>query len=229
MFPDQPIFIIPPFLLDQNCCCQDQAKWHNKKGAKPQTKPMRTTKSQETIFTLVQGLKNRDPATLEQIYRECYPDLLKYITQNSGNTQDAEDVFQEALVAIYQKLQRDFTPSFSFHAYLFGVGRFIWLGKLKKRKASHSLTEINQTEDPDPTMVAILEQQQKDQFIKEKFQQLGSNCQEVLTLFFQGVKMKDIAHRLEYKSENYAKKRKWQCWQLFLKIVRSDPQFRQLK
>jgi DNA-directed RNA polymerase specialized sigma24 family protein len=49
--------------------------------------------------SLIQRILANDAATLEQLYIENYPKTEQYVLRNSGDADDAKDVFQEAFTA----------------------------------------------------------------------------------------------------------------------------------
>ena len=82
----------------------------------------------------LEGLANNDLSVLEKIYEESLPEVIKHVKRNSGNTEDAKDVFQEGILVIYKKVKEDkLQLTTSFHVFLFMVCKRIWLKKLKSK------------------------------------------------------------------------------------------------
>ena len=85
--------------------------------------------------TLLDQLKNEDNASFEILYKFYYPSIEAHITQNFGNTEDAEDVFQEAIIVLLQKVrQENFVLTSSLKTYLFAIARNLWLKRLRDNK-----------------------------------------------------------------------------------------------
>jgi hypothetical protein len=55
---------------------------------------------------LLDGIKRRDNRTLEFIYQQCYPMIQDLVIRHSGNHEDAQDIFQDAMVIIYNKVKK---------------------------------------------------------------------------------------------------------------------------
>ena len=53
---------------------------------------------------IIAGLKGRDILVINYIYKQAYPQIRYLVITNSGSKMDAEDLFQDALVVIYQKI-----------------------------------------------------------------------------------------------------------------------------
>ena len=47
---------------------------------------------------LLDGLALNDGAVIESIYRDNYPVIQSFILNNNGNSDEARDIFQEAMI-----------------------------------------------------------------------------------------------------------------------------------
>lgn len=80
--------------------------------------------------------------------------------------------------------------------------------------------------------VELLEEMDKRERLKlyqEKFQLLGEDCQRILTLFYNGIKMDEIAQKMGFASAGYAKKRKHKCKEKLVALITADERFNELK
>ena len=76
-----------------------------------------------------------DRTAFEFLYKNFYKMAEWLITNNSGTKADAEDTFQDALVAFYEKtLQADFEITCSLKTYVYAIVRNLWLKKLRDQK-----------------------------------------------------------------------------------------------
>jgi len=48
--------------------------------------------------SLIRQLVNEENAAFDRLYEESFPSIAKFVTYNSGSAQDAEDIFQEAVL-----------------------------------------------------------------------------------------------------------------------------------
>ena len=53
--------------------------------------------------TLLQGLARNDRKAVETIYKENYTTVQALIINNNGSADDAKDIFQEAMIVLYEK------------------------------------------------------------------------------------------------------------------------------
>ncbi|MBN1115820.1 MAG: sigma-70 family RNA polymerase sigma factor [Bacteroidales bacterium] len=182
---------------------------------------------------ILKGILRHDNLILQYIYKEYYYKVSFFIKKNQGSEDDANDVFQEAIIVIYRKLKENdliFDKS-SFHGYLFSVCRFLWLKQLEKRKIEKD--KLNDTlpyQDDlyDDNLVEIVEKNDRYSLYQKHFKTLGSDCQKLLQLFFDKVPLKDIARIMGYKGEKYAKTRKYKCKEILINRIKQDTEYKKI-
>ncbi|MCH7534342.1 MAG: sigma-70 family RNA polymerase sigma factor [Bacteroidetes bacterium] len=158
--------------------------------------------------------KKRDRALI-RLYR-YYPKVKKLIQSIGGTKEDAQDVFQEALVLFCKKAATsEFVLSSSIDTYLYSVCRFLWKNELKKRKKNHMVeinTELTSTQEEE--LQKAIEKEEKMKVTENILARLGDRCFELLKLFYHdSLSMKEIAIKMDFKSEKIAKNQKYKCIQ----------------
>jgi RNA polymerase sigma factor (sigma-70 family) len=165
----------------------------------------------EKIIDLVR--KDESDTALNSLYRH-FPLMLKMLRNNGAGREDAEDIFQEALIILCRKAKEPgFMLTSRLSTYLFSICRFLWKDELKKRKhfiAADFETGFNETEEQQWN--DILELESRAKLAEQVLDKLGDRCRELLLLFYKaGIKLKDIASHMGYSSENTAKNQKYKC------------------
>jgi RNA polymerase sigma factor (sigma-70 family) len=156
---------------------------------------------------------DKSDKALAALYRH-FPLIRKLVADHGGNAQDAEDIFQEALIVLCRKLKDPaFVLTAKLSSYLYSVCRFMWKDELKKRKVTLSANFENDEGNEDQKEWEDMLQQENNARMAEKvLNDLGERCRELLLLFYQGgLKLKDIATKMGYSSENAAKNQKYKC------------------
>lgn len=184
-----------------------------------------------TATEILNGLKDRDTKVLDYIYDNFYYQIKVFVTKNRGSDEDARDVYQDALMVIYQKQQREsLTLTCSFSTYLYSVCRLLWLKQLERRKQNISIAEeAGIYVEVNDNILDIFNLNEKYKLYQDHFSRLSFSCQKVLELFLAGIPLKEIANILGFKSEQYAKKRKYQCKEKLVSSIKSDPEYKKLK
>ena len=68
-------------------------------------------------------------------------------------------------------------------------------------------------------------EQEKYSLYQKHLNLLDPDCQKVLTLYYDGVSIRDIMEIMGYASESYTKKKKFICKEKLIKRIKSDPDF----
>ena len=55
---------------------------------------------------LIVAIRNGDKDAVVQLYKDNIMAIRNYILKNSGNSDDAEDILQDACVAVWEKIKR---------------------------------------------------------------------------------------------------------------------------
>ena len=134
---------------------------------------------------LLKGIINSDAEILEFIYKENFPSIRHYVLLNSGNDDDAKDIFQDSLVVLYKKIKgTNFKLSSSLGTYLYSICRFVWLKELSNRKKYVIIEneEVSIISD-EIEIIEILEQDERLGLYREKYEELSDDCKRVLKMF----------------------------------------------
>lgn len=157
---------------------------------------------------------------LRDVYRENYPKALLYLQQNNGSEEDAQDLFQEAFLVLWQQLESGrFAPEndSAVNGYLFRIVRNKWIDRLRSDKR-RPVTALNEEQFAD-TPVTPPEDESRLQEINKRFQQLGDNCRQLLTLFYyRKQSMRAIATHFGW-TEASAKNNKYRCLQQLKTLI----------
>lgn len=183
-----------------------------------------------SVEEILEGIRRNDFKVMQFIYKTFYTYVKYFIISNSGNEDDVKDIFQEALIIIFRKLTEECLEiSCTFKTYLYSVCRLLWLKQLKKRKMKGEVSIDNEEfiELSDETR-DLSEQTEKYKLYQKYFKKLSEDCQKVLTMSLEKTSLKKIAEVMGYKSEKYAKKRKYLCKEKLVNEIKKDPTFKEL-
>lgn len=177
----------------------------------------------------IKGILTNDHQVVRTIYEKYHKAIIQLVETNRGTKEDAKDVFQEALLLIYQKAkQPDFKLSSSFFTYFYAICKNVWSNKTRKK----SFGEVTLSDEKASMIVEEPSEQlhKNEQYIlyRRKFLELGESCQQLMSLFLKKVSLKEIAEQLGLSSEGYAKKKKYKCKQQLVKLIQSDISYREL-
>jgi len=172
-----------------------------------------------------------DAETINQLYQECFPIIRQLIVNNSGLLEDAEDVFQEALVVLYRKASGNtLVLNCALPTYIYSICRNMWLDRLRRQSRTIGVIDGDkEIIDLDDDTVETIYQNDRYRLYQKHFERIGEGCKKLLTLFFEGKSMKSITKTLGFGSEQYTRKRKFMCKEKLVDNIKGDSLYNELK
>jgi len=163
-----------------------------------------------TLKNLRSNIKKERNDALKDVYASCYEYVKRYIISNNGTVTDAKDIFQDAIIIMYEKVQNeDFKLTCTFKTYLYSISKNIWLNKLRKKGSIIQLEVEYEEVAIDSNALEKLEQNELNKYYEQLLDQVDTESQKVLRLYyFEKKKMKDIAKIMGYANEQVAKNKK---------------------
>jgi len=179
----------------------------------------------ESDYTLLEGLKNQDKRCIERIYRENYNMIQSLVINNNGDIDDAADIFQEAMIVLYEKsLLDNFKLSCRLKTFIYSICRRLWLKKLQKNHGRHIKVELLEDTIPVEEVVEDHEKKQENFKLMEKaMAKIGEPCRSLLNAYYIEKKpMQQIASDFGYTNADNAKTQKYKCLVRLKKIFFAD-------
>jgi RNA polymerase sigma factor (sigma-70 family) len=181
-----------------------------------------------TQYRIIEGMRRNDKEVLRYVYKQYFPMVRYFIIRNQGSEEDAEDIFQEAMVAVCQRVKRkNLDLDCAFKTYFYSVVRHMWLQYLDRNKIQFEYSDMDEflvLEDKE-----IYEDfQSKKAIFQRRFLDLTELCQKVLLMVVDGKSYEEIARTLGYKGKKYAVKRKYECMKSLINRVLNDPEYKRL-
>ena len=163
---------------------------------------------------LLRGLAENDTKAVENIYKENFSMIQAFILNNNGSYDDARDVFQEAMITLYEKAKTEsFVLTCQIKTYLYSVCRRLWLKRLQQMGRytvqSENLEETVSVEED----IEIHEKRNAEFAIMERaLGSLGEPCKSLLEAYYLQKKgMVEIASEFGYTNADNAKNQKYKC------------------
>jgi len=178
---------------------------------------------------LILLLLTHDREGIKYIYDIYFPAIFNLIKLNGGLLEDAEDVFQEALIVLYQKAQStDFELKCSFFTMFFSVCKNIWGSKSQKKyRTEISLSLLEEFEDSADFEQDLIKKE-LEQIFWSNFHSLPNNDQKLLKMAFDGFTTESIQQNLGFSSIGYTAKRKFVCKQKLFKLIKKDIRYQEV-
>ena len=163
---------------------------------------------------LLKGLANNDSKAVEALYQRHFSTIQHFVTNNNGSFDDARDIFQEAMITLYEKVQNDhFTLTCQIKTYLFSICKHLWLKRLQQMGKYSSPLSL---EEESISVEADMEEfEQKDAafaIMDRALNSLGEPCKSLLEGYYLNKKgMQELAAEFGYTNSDNAKNQKYKC------------------
>lgn len=164
--------------------------------------------NESKILTLFQT--NKKDKAFQLLYK-IWPQFLGYVKNQGGSKEQAEDIFQEAILIFYKKLaDQSFQFEGSLKTYIFNTAKYMWWRENKGEKEVEVIADF--LGDESNELEEALEKEAKIQQAEKAVESLGDKCKQILEAFYyQGLKMVDIAKKFGYSNPKTAKNQKYKC------------------
>ena len=174
---------------------------------------------------LVDGFRLRDAEIIESFYDQYLPKVQAMIMRYGGTLSDAEDIFHDALIAVYINIRRNsyhLDHKTHFSTYFFQVCKFRYLEQ-KRIQNRRQLIESDNLEfifPSDEDIERDIELMEMSHRVHQLVEELDDHCIEILEAYYwQRKSMKEIADELNMHA-NSVRNAKYRCIQKLKKIIR---------
>ena len=160
---------------------------------------------------------------ITDIYQRYFPLILQLIITNSGNEDDAKDVFQETVIILYNKIQTgSFVLNSRLSTYIYAIAKRLWLKKLNQIGRMSSFNSLFDVEDNVLETFSIEQHNQNEEnfkHIESALNELGEPCRAIIeNYYYRSMPMSQIASKLGYVNADSVKAQKYKCIQRLKKI-----------
>lgn len=182
--------------------------------------------SDSTLIEQLTGSQSANSA-ITYIYEAHYELLARFIVNNNGTQQDAQDIFQEVVVAFINLVRLGkFRGESSIKTFLYALTRNLWLNELKRRNRTvvREKKYEMKNERKEPTISTQVESREASKQLLQVMNELGESCKQILLLFYYGNEsMKEIVAKTAYENEQVVRNKKYKCLKKLEEKLTANP------
>jgi len=149
---------------------------------------------------------------------------IAYVCKHSGNQQDGEDVFQEAIIVFDRRIRQGaYNGQGSLEAYFMGIVRWYWFNERQRHR--DVLLGASGPEPPpegDPELEYLITEQCEQ--LEQLLAQLTDKCRNLLKMYQLNYSMNEIAQAMGYANSGVAKKEAFLCRKRFQALLKTRPE-----
>ncbi|MES2107146.1 MAG: sigma-70 family RNA polymerase sigma factor [Bacteroidota bacterium] len=180
-----------------------------------------TNSGTPTDNEVILGILNNSENVLKRLYIAYFPMILQLVINNNGNSDDAKDIYQEAIIVLYNKVKTgDFELSSKLKTYIYSVCRRLWLKRLSQmNRYGGDIKDFQEFLVVDDETEKNNERDIQFNKMGSALQQLGEPCKTIIEDFYINNKsMQEICEEFGYTNADNAKTQKYKCLQRLKKL-----------
>ena len=178
-------------------------------------------------------LEGKDEKVIASLYTSILPGLTRYICSNSGTSDDAYDLFQDALLIFVKMVvtNKYDHEKYQIHSYILTITKNLWINRVKKNSRGMKWEKTKIEEEEEKLILENIIDDERKKVLETVFMSLGKKCIEILSMYYyQGLSMKEIAEKMDLQSADVAKVKAHRCRkELSDKIISNNYLSEQLK
>jgi RNA polymerase sigma factor (sigma-70 family) len=172
---------------------------------------------------LLDALRNGDEHALVDLFQKNRRPITSLVIRNQGREDDAEDILQEALVVLWEKIR---SGSFEYQAklstYIYATAKNLWFRRLARRRREFPVPNDDfEAAAEDATPLEELEENERITAVQGAMEQIGNPCRDILLLYYwEERSMEEIALKLGFANADTVKSKKYQCKKVLERLVK---------
>lgn len=174
---------------------------------------------------LLKGLALNDSKAIETIYKDNFSMVQAFILQNNGSYDDARDIFQEAMIALYEKAQSEsFVLTCQIKTYVYSICRRLWLKRLQQLgRYSNQVDSLDETVPVEEDLEIHEKRNAEFAIMDRAMNSLGEPCKSLLEGYYlKKMGMQELAAEFGYTNADNAKNQKYKCLMRLKKLFFSQ-------
>ncbi|HTP79497.1 MAG TPA: sigma-70 family RNA polymerase sigma factor [Bacteroidota bacterium] len=181
---------------------------------------------------IIQLLRNGNEEVLLELYRSHRAMILAYVTHNSGTADDADDLLQEAVIVLWERVRDgSFEYRSKLSTFLYGVVKNLWSRRLaRKRRERPADPDPDAIAGEDPDALETIVRSEEIEAVQNAMRKLSEQCRKLLLLFYWEMKpMEEIATLMGFANADTAKSKKYQCKKSLESLLSGSEQSRRTR
>lgn len=169
-------------------------------------------------------LKTENSFAFGRLYEENFNKVSKFVQNNNGNQAEAEDLFQDAMVVLVEKLRQDnFQLTASINTYVYAICKNLWYKKLRNRKLQFSIEDFQNIDFQNKITEVIENEMSYLEKLKGYLMNITDHCIKLIhDVFFKGKAIDEIQTEYGYSTKHNAQNQKYKCVEQIRKIKEQE-------
>lgn len=174
----------------------------------------------QTSAEIITELKSENDNAFGALYKNHFGSVSRFITNNNGTIHDAEDIFQDTMIALIAKLrQDDFVLYASVKTYIMAIAKNLWFKKLRTVNRETEFTDIHNHKFYEEISLAIEQEKTYWDKLQNYIHQITEHCKGLIhDMFFKNKPIEQIQKDYGYSTIHNAQNQKHKCVEQIRKV-----------
>jgi RNA polymerase sigma factor (sigma-70 family) len=177
-----------------------------------------------TVTDIIIDLKGENNKAFGSLYKNFFGVVSRFVTNNSGTVHDAEDIFQDTMIALVAKLrQDDFVLEASVKTYIMAIAKNLWFKKLRTANRETAFTDMHDNRFYEEITQAIEAEKTYADKLNHFIHSITAHCKGLIhDMFFKNKPIEQIQADYGYSSRHNAQNQKHKCVEQIRKVKAAE-------
>ena len=178
----------------------------------------------QTSTDIIIDLKGENNQAFGALYKNYFGMVSRFITNNNGTNHDAEDIFQDTMIALVAKLrQDDFILEASVKTYIMAIAKNLWFKKLRTANRETEFTDMHDNKFYEEISIAIEYEKNYWDKLQNYIHQITEHCKGLIhDMFFKNKPIEQIQKDYGYSTKHNAQNQKHKCVEQIRKVKEQE-------
>lgn len=178
----------------------------------------------QTTTEVIIDLKGESNLAFGELYKNYFGFVSRFITNNSGTEHDAEDIFQDTMIALVAKLRQDnFVLTASIKTYIMAIAKNLWFKKLRTANRETEFTDVHDNKFYEEISLVIEQEKTYWEKLQGYILQVTAHCKGLIQdIFFKNKPIEQIQKDYGYSTKHNAQNQKHKCVEQIRKVKEEE-------
>lgn len=185
------------------------------------SKPKKDYSNEEILV----GIQEENPEVFRYIQFKTFPVIYKFIKQNKGTKENADEIFQDALIVVFKKNTKgSLQLRCKFTTYFIGICKTIW--KYNYKNGNPLVIDAVDVVEDEKEIEDLYKESKEFQLYRKCFKQLKDRQQKILLASLSNKPYKELFMDFGFKSTDVFKTEVNRIKKRLIENIVSDPNFK---
>ncbi len=173
---------------------------------------------------IITDLKGENNFAFGKLYEDYFEMVKRFVTTNSGTLADAEDIFQDTMLVLVEKIRQDhFQLTASLKTYVMAISKNLWFKKLRNPHTDSNTSQFDEEKFFQEIDTAIEAEKNYREKVQSYLKKITNHCSRLIDdLFFKGKEIEDIQKEYGYTTRHNAINQKHKCINQIRKVKKQE-------